>query len=235
MQCRSTPVIAAVLLAVSLQLAAFDIRAQPTERIGRFEFSVRHVKPAELPGDTSREWLEFFGPGLISGALGMAAPPMYASGLVIGGLILAPGALIISDIERRTWQRVVDALKSADFEHNLLLALQRRAARAFPAGEGGIASVELMVNGYGLVGARPDRACFIANADLIVRAGRQEFLHDRLSIAEANPSVDAPPAQCSSLDRFAARDGQLVRDTAAEYAEVLAAMVIDRLQGMTQR
>jgi hypothetical protein len=31
------------------------------------------------------------------------------------------------------------------------------------------------------------------------------------------------------IDRFAERDGQLVRDTAAEYAELLAALIIEQL------
>lgn len=228
------------LLAVCLVIPSFDFQALADERHGAYEFSVRALQPAELPADTSREWMQFFGPGLASGALGMAAPPMYASGLIVGGLLLVPSALIFSDLERKTWERATNALKRVTFESNLLSALSRRARGLLPETAGATTRVELVVNGFGLAGARPGHVCFIASADLLVRVDGEVMLRDRLRIEENNTkaghaSDDAPPAQCASLERFADQDGQLVRDTAAEYAEVLAAMAIDRIQDARKR
>lgn len=223
-----------VLAVVGLTFLSAGLRAEVGERTGCCTFSVRAMHPAEMPGDTSREWMQFFWPGMASGALGMAAPPMYASALVVGGLILAPAALVMSGRERQTWQRVTGALGSVAFEQELLQALTRRARGMVPGDAGSATSVELIVNAYGLAGARPERLCFIASAVLVVRVAGDERLRDSLSIAESDASADAPPAQCAGLDRFAAQDGQLVRDTAKEYAEVLAVMALDRLQAAMQ-
>ena len=222
------------LVIVCLIIPAIVLPAQATENIGTYEFSVRALHPAELPADTSQEWMQFFGPGLASGALGAVAPPMFASSLIVGGLLLVPSALIISGQERKIWERATKALNNVTFEADLMRAVSRRAAAILPKRAGTTAQVELIVNGYGLAGARPGHVCFIASADLIVRVADQVMLRDSMRITESNPnaasaSTDTPPAQCASLERFAAQDGQLVRDTAVEYAEVLAAMAIDSI------
>lgn len=217
-------------LSVALVLLAWGSTPVAAEQPGRYQLSVRAMQPAERPADTSREWLQFLGPGLTSGTLGLAAPPMYASALVVGGLLLAPTALLMSSRERRTWENVTTALGSVAFEQNLLRALIERAQGRLPERAGGDVRVELIVQAYGLVGARPERVCFIASADLVVRGVEGERRRERLSITPTDASADAPPPQCASLERFAAREGQLVRDTAAEYAQVLAVMAIDRLR-----
>lgn len=224
MRMKLSFLIAGVLLATGAGL-----HAQTQDKPQGFTFAVRALKPVELPKDTSREWMNFFGPGMASGALGLAAPPMFASGLVVGGLLLAPGALIISNIESRKWQQVANALKSIHFEQDLLDALRRRAAGRLPSRSGPVTNIELVVNAYGLTGERPERACFAASVDLRVALSGTEILDDRLVISDTGRSTDAPPAQCASLERFAEHDGQLVRDTAVEYREVLAAMAIDRI------
>lgn len=210
---------------------ACALHAQSPDRISAVDISVRTLKPAEMPADTSGEWLEFVGPGVAFGALGVAAPPLYASGLVVGGILLGPGALILSDIDRRKWQRVADALQAVTFEQDLLRALRGRVSRAgLPAGAESVA-VELTVNTFGVVGSmHMDRVCFISNVDLVIKTDGREIRRDRMNIAAENRSADAPPAQCASLGRFAEKDGQLVGDVAAEYVEVLAAMSVDRIK-----
>lgn len=224
-----SPVFIACLLA-----ASSCIQAQTKDQPERYTFSVHGLNAVELPKDTSQEWMGFFGPGLASGALGAVAPPMFASGLIVGGLLLAPSAVIISGIERKKWQQVTNALKSISFEPELLRALQARAASVLPRGTGPGANVELIVNAYGVVGTRPERACFVASVDLVMVSNGKDVLRDRLIISEADRSADAPPAQCASLDRFAERDGELVRETTAEYSEVLATMAIDRILASTR-
>ncbi len=177
--------------------------------------------------------MHFFSRGVASGVLGLAAPPMYASGLIVGGIILAPGALILSSMEQRMWERMVTALKTADFEQALLRATRERAnsklETAAQSGTADLINVELVVNAYGLVRHSPDRLCFIASIDLIANRGGEHWLRDRLIISTRERSPDAPPPQCASHEGMAQNEGQMVRNTAAVYAEVLAAMVIDRL------
>ncbi len=204
------------------------------EDVGGFEFHVRAATTAELPKDTSGEILKWARPGLAFGALGLAAPPMYASGLVVGGLLLGPGALIAANIEHATWRHVADALGAIDFDQAILRALERRGALALPTRPGPRAQTELVISAYGIVGHQPGRVCFIADTELRVQVGQHERLRHRILLADAaaTPEQDAaalPPAQCAGIDRFAKSDAQLVRDTAAEYAELLAALVIERL------
>lgn len=225
-----------VLAAVCGLIFPAALQAQSPERVGGYEISVRTIKPAEMPDDTSGEWLEFVGPGVASGALGLAAPPMYASGLVVGGILLAPGALILSNIDRRKWQRVAGALQSVAFEQDLKRAMHLRAAQAGATDSGEVVSVELVINSYGVDGSMHlDRVCFIASLDLVVNIRQREVLRDRLNISDANRSADAPPPQCASLGRFAENEGQLVRDCATEYVEVLAAMSFDRIRTVMKR
>lgn len=229
---RANPSFAIVCLL--LMTCAFA-RAQTEERPESVTFAVRTLTPVELPKDTSSEWMNYFVPGVVSGTLGLAAPPMFASGLVVGGLLIAPGALIMSDIESRKWQRVANALKGINFEQDLLNSLRTRAGRALASRTGPMISIELIVNAYGLTGERAGRTCFVASVDLLIARAGKEVLRDRLVISEKDRSSDAPPAQCASLDRFAEHDGQLVRDTAAEYREVLAAMAIDRVASLIRQ
>jgi hypothetical protein len=226
----------AIGMLVLLILSAVG-HAGTLEDVGGFGFSVRAATTAELPKDTSGEILEWVRPGLAFGALGLAAPPMYASGLVVGGLLLGPGALIAANIEHATWRHVADALGAIDFDQATLRALERRGALALPTRPGRQAKAELVINAYGIVGHQPGRVCFIADTELRVQVEQHERLRQRILLtdAAATPEQDAaalppaPPAQCASIDRFARTDAQLVRDTAAEYAELLAALVIERL------
>jgi hypothetical protein len=201
--------------------------------IGRFEFSARAASAAEMPKDTSGEWYGIAGAGAMSGALGMMAPPLYASGLIVGGVLLLPGALIMSSYEKRMWKTAVDALSNIDFAGTTSKALQRRA-RVIPRRSGRTAQVEIVIRAFGLVGERPDSICFIADAQLVAAEDGKDVLREAMRIARGRAS-DMPPAQCASMARFAQEDGRLVRDTAAEYAEVLAAAAVARIREAAAR
>ncbi len=233
LRCRQLPAIllfAWVIAGHALTSGAANING--VENL-RYEFSVRALQPAELPKDRSGEWMQFFAPGMASAALGLVAAPMYASGLIVGGIILAPGALIISSMERRTWERMVTALQASDFEQLLLRATEARARTALPppapSSPTEPVSVELVVNAYGLARQDPGHLCFIASMDLIASRAGKVWLRDRLIVSPLERSADAPPPQCASNERMAENDGQMVRNTAAIYAEILGIMVVDRL------
>lgn len=223
----------AIIAILCLFFATAGFPTQAADQVDSIQFSVTLLNPAELPPDTSREWLNFLEPGIASGALGVVAPPMYASGLIVGGLLLAPGSVVLSSMEHKKWLRVADALKKIEFKQRLLQALHTRAARELsPLPQ---MRVELAVEAYGVVSKRSDKACFIAIADMTIMQHGKEAIRNRLSITATNRSADAPPVQCASLDRFAGNDGELVRDTAAEYIEILAIMTMDRIRNAAQQ
>lgn len=101
--------------------------------------------------------------------------------------------------------------------------------------------VVLRLHAYGLAtrSGRPVEAlapgedlCLAAQAGLeIAREGaplRQETL--RLDGNERTP--DAPPPVCAPLDRWAREDGRLAREAVRELAEVLAALVLRRVEAL---
>ena len=200
----------------------------------------------DLPADRSAEIMALFAPGLGSLGLGLVAPPMYASGLVVGGLLIAPGAAILSMVERRQWERAVAPLLEMDFQRALAKALHVRTPPASRGTQTGPSSsspapatpanerIEITVNGWGLGGER-EHVCFIASIDLRVRSGETVRLQERLLISDARVTPDAPPAQCASLERMGEREGRLVRQAAAEAAAVLAVMCLDRVLALAER
>lgn len=193
-------------------------------------FEVTIAEP-EHPPDQSDEWLEYFGlAGAGATALGLAAPPLYASGLVVGGVLLLTGSLTMHGVEDRRWRKAVSALDASELPVQLRSALERRAAAAWPAQAGPGVAVDVTVNTWGLVATERDTACFVASLDLAAHRDDVVVVSDRIVIGTHELSPSAPPPQCATLSRFAADDGRLVKDAAAEAAEVLAALIIERLQ-----
>jgi hypothetical protein len=154
---------------------------------------------------------------------------MYGS-LIVGPLLIAPAVLILSASEQADWRRAVDALKAVQFLEMLSRSVRVRSKNELPSRDGQKASVNLVVNAYGLAGTRPQGVCFVASVGLSVTVDDLELLHDELSISNNGGSVDAPPPQCASLERMGEHDGRLVVDTVAEYAELFSIMTIDRLR-----
>lgn len=218
-----------VALATSLTCAQEpDLPREPERwRDGRYEWSVHARGAAERPDDRSAQILSLFAPGLGFAALGLAAPPMYASGLVVGGLLIAPGAVILSGIERRQWERAVSPLVETDFPRAVAEALRARPIEQPDSAQAPV-EVEIVVNGWGLHEER-GRVCFTVSVDLVVRSMGRELLTDRLLIREGHGSPDAPPAQCASLERMGEENGRLVRQAASEAALMIALMSRDRL------
>jgi hypothetical protein len=206
---------------------------------GPVTFEVTAERP-ERPPNEADQWIDLFAlPGVGATALGLAAPPLYASGLILGGVTLLIGGLTMHGTEGRHWQQAVATLEHADLASRLRSALERRAATAWPPESAPSLAVTVTLNAWGLVvrnwgrvAEQVDTACFIASLDLVARRDQATLLTDRIVIGTAVATPGAPPPQCAKLSRFAADDGRLVQDTAAEAAEVLAALVIERLRAV---
>ena len=214
--------------------AALPAAAGDEVRAGRFELSVRLASEASLPRDTSREWDVFVGGGAASGVLGTVAPPFYASGLVVGGVLILSTVLVWSEHERRTLQTLDAALRRIDLPAAVRDAFRRSAPAALQGSEGSLAQAELVIRGFGLFGTARDRACLVVDGELAVHAEGSELDRYEMRIGPAGSTPDAPPAQCASLERFREEDGRLVTETAAEYAEVLATLTVRRLAALQE-
>lgn len=201
---------------------------------GELTVVVQRPAATTLPADQAAEFRQLIAPGLASGALGAAAPPMFASGLVVGGLLIVPGAIILSDVEHGRWQRIVDALGAIDLEREADQAI-RRELDALPGDPPANLQLTLRFTAYGVLALDKLRGCVIAAADLdIVRPGRVPLRHP-LTIVPGGRSADAPPPQCATLERLAEHDGELVRDTTAEYVRILARMTAARVAATEAR
>ena len=134
-----------ILLLALLLSTAVPAALADEARLGRFEVSVRAASEPALPKDPSAEWGVFAGLGAVSGMLGAVAPPFFASGLVVGGVILVPLAMGMAERQRRIMTALSESLQRADFPAAVEAALQRRASMALAPSDGRTAKATLTI------------------------------------------------------------------------------------------
>ena len=161
--------------------------------------------------------------------LGLVAPPVFASALVVGGALVAPLGAYVYVHEEGIRDAINDALTQTKFTAAVDAALQARldeASRERPA------AIGILIQALGMVAStQGQQYCFVVSADLTIRAPGIRTTQEALRITETNQSADAPPPQCASLERFAEHDAALLKTALAEYAEMLAVMTVNRLPG----
>lgn len=115
-------------------------------------------------------------------------------------------------------------------------ALRAHAAQA-PAAAPRRAALHIQAYGLATRSGRPLEAfgssedlCLAAQASLAIERGGSVAIDEPLLIAPAGGSPDAPPSPCLPLARWAADDAKLLHQHLAELAEILAALVLARLE-----
>lgn len=212
------------------QEAFADRNPTIVSHIGGLELTTRMATPAEIPEDNYKTWLIFPPGGAASLAVGLTAPPMFASALVVGGVFLVPAGTYGYLYEKGIWDSINGALSNAEFTRLIDTAMKDRLNAAFAGGSMPDVKVELIIQAFGLVEyASLRHHCFVVSADFVLSKGNTVLNQDHLRITEDNRSEDAPPPQCASLEHFAKNEARLVKDTLAEYAGVLAVMATDRI------
>ncbi len=190
--------------------------------------------PPGSPGETSN-WGQAAVAGAIFVPLGLVAPPMAASGFVVGGGLLLVLSATGQEIEGGGVTTVARALQEADFPGGVADALRKRGARLAPTGRAPIARAVVALEAWGVVsqtGQASGRHCFMAGMILAMEQEGRSAEITRVDFA-AGPRRDGMPlAQCASLGKFAAEGGRLVREAARDYAEVLAVVIGERLEGL---
>ncbi len=202
--------------------------------IGPVSVTVAAEGAPGLPGKPDKELLSLLLVGAASIPLGLVAPPLYASALIVGGGMVLTGSAGAYGTEQMNFNTVGRAVKESDFPAALTEALRGRALP--PVGHNDpAANATVAVQGWGVVsesGKATDRHCFVAAVELSISRDRMQVLSDRLQLTLVDPSTDAPPVQCAKLWKFAEDNGRLVRETSRDYAEVLALMVTERLRNL---
>lgn len=198
--------------------------------LGPMAVNVVRDSVPEAPGKPDERWLWFPGFGAVAVPIGVVAPPI-AGAMIVGGALLMIVPTAVYGTEKSHVAAVGRAVEESDFPGKLERALQ---ARSLPRAEGAspVAAATILVRGWGVVsptGAAAGTHCFVAAATVSVARGTEPIYEESLRLTTSGASADAPPPQCASLSRFVANGGRLVDETARDYAELLAVMVLERL------
>ena len=205
-----------------------DCNPMIVSKIGGLELTIRMATLAEIPKDDYKMWLIFPTEGAGSLALGLVAPPMYASALVVGGAFLLPLGTYGYLHDKRVWDSISTALSEAELTRIIDKLLKDKLKIVFTKEAAPNVNIEIIIQAFGINSTmRP--ACFMLSADFLVSRGNTEMTREQLNITNVLRSKDAPPPQCASLEHFAENEARLVKETLNEYAEVLTVMAIDRI------
>lgn len=192
---------------------------------------IRMATRAELPDDETKEMaaMPFIGAGSV--ALGLSAPPMYASGLVVGGVLLIPLGSYLYVHERKIATAMRGALEGFPITVRLGAALDRRmASRQAGEGKPRPGAAEVLIHAFGFASdATGYQPCLILVADVVTRVGQNEPVRTRIRITEKERSEEMPPPQCATLERFAEHNSMLVSETLTEYVELAAIVARDAI------
>lgn len=204
--------------------------------IGELELTTRMATIAEISDRSYKGWAIFPPLGAGGLALGLVASPMFAGTLIVGGAFLIPAGIYGYSHEKSIWDSINGALTNAEFTRAIDNAMKGRLNTAFAKEIPPNVKIEIIIQAFGIVGSSfRERHCFVVSADFILSRGSTQVRRDQLRITRANRSTDAPPPQCTSLEHFAKDEARLVKDTLAEYADVLAVMATDRIFGANSK
>ncbi len=198
--------------------------------IGDLTWTIRIATPAEVAEDAYK--LGLYPPAAGAGALalGLAAPPMFASALVVGGALLIPLGSYVYVHEKGIWDAIHGALTHAEITPSIDRAMRERILMAFAGSDMPAMKIEIVLEAVGLVKAESTQQhCFVAAANFLLSRHHTVMKQENLRMTDMNRSEGAPPPQCAGLEHFAKNGPRLVKDTLAEYAELLAAMAVERI------
>ena len=183
--------------------------------------------PPNLPESSGKEWLTMMLGGLALAPLGIVAPPLYASAIVVGGALVATGSAAAYGSETVTYGRAARAVQKSNLPAVLSEALQTRSIVDHGLDAAGQAVVA--VPAWGLIGQSRITHCFVAAVDITVSLPNRPAITEQIRLT-LDPTEGVPPVQCASLSRFNEDDGRLIRETVRDYAELLAELITDRLE-----
>lgn len=161
--------------------------------------------------------------GATGGALAAPLLAVYAA----FGATWVPTALSVEGWKQAS---VREALAEVDLPGRTLAALRRSWPLA-PSPDARVPAprLDVLIPAYGFVAGEAGEACFFLGARYVLERPGEPPHEDWVALEPARRSADAPPAYCAQVRRFSAHGGTLVRRTAEEAAEILAAILVRRL------
>ncbi|HTN73443.1 MAG TPA: hypothetical protein VMO00_20340 [Methylomirabilota bacterium] len=175
---------------------------------------------------------------LVGAAFGAAALPLLGAYAAWGAIFFGGVAPGMSAFEQHRQSSIAEAIGKVDFPQIAQTALQRRLGETISEAEAETATipgvgrqVEVVVLSYGFAwGPVDNTACSFLQAEIRLTIPNHEPQNDWVYIEPSRRSNDAPPAYCSYAKKLFADDSALACQTLSESAEILAAIVANRLE-----
>jgi len=196
------------------------------------EVEVRMATDSERSSTTrlwqGKEVAGFSALGIGSLGLGLVAPPLYASALVVGGILLVamPSSMgAISGIQRNTIKKVLTTTDFSDLTQKAVVESfdynQKRRSEGY--------KLTILILAYGFVEKFADEICFSVDAEIKLHLNEKEIYRDFIYIEPYLRSEDAPPPQCALVGEFAENNGKIAKQTIKDFSTILASIVTHRL------
>ncbi|HEY5672163.1 MAG TPA: hypothetical protein VIR78_00490 [Malonomonas sp.] len=199
-----------------------------------FEYSVRLAQPAEME---TLEQMRSTSKKLLGASLGISAvsvaeafliPSFFSGSLIAGAIFITPLAISVSAVEHHQLNTIETVLEQTDLvkltRQNVATLCESTDSRQ----DSQTLLVELIITSYGLT---KEPACLSADAAIVVTTGDQLLFQEFIYIEPYLRSEDVPAPVCATVDLFAADNGKLIRQGLTDYAQILAAIFLQRTGG----
>jgi hypothetical protein len=164
--------------------------------------------------------------------LGLVAPPLYVSALVVGGVLIATGTLTLGAIDGIQTNTIEGVLEKIDFS-----ALTHKAIIESldynKTSESNNCKLTILILVYGFTKKYSGTICFSVDAEIKLQVNGEEIYKDLVYIEPYLRSEDAPPPQCALAGEFSEKKGKLARQTIEDFSVILANIVAHRLPALS--
>jgi hypothetical protein len=165
---------------------------------------------------------------LIGGSFGALALPLVAA-YGAWGLIGFPSAF---GIEGYRENQLKNALIETDLPKLTQNALQRHVANKIISNvSDNKGRLAITIVNYGFSSSSNNRACVFLDAAMKLEIPNMPVYEDKITIGDGVGQDDSPPAFCTHAKRFVSDNAKLARQSLSDLAEILAAIVVYRLNG----
>ncbi|MEI6070054.1 MAG: hypothetical protein WCP96_22210 [Methylococcaceae bacterium] len=201
--------------------------------LSHLKISVKIKNPGDLKVNEFMTQNEMIG-GLLGstiltgGSFGALALPLVAA-YGVGGLIVTPSAF---GIEGYRENQLKNALIETDLPILTQNALQRHLANKIITNVGdNNGRLAITIVNYGFSSTSNNRACVFLDAAMKLEMPNMPVYEDKITIGDGIGQDDSPPAFCTHAKRFVSDNAKLARQSLSDLAEILAAIVVYRLNG----
>jgi hypothetical protein len=168
-------------------------------------------------------------------ALGFVAPPLYASSLIVGGVLVTSMTATLAAVEKRQITTIEKVITSVDLRALVQEAIEARL-NGRPDGNADGIKLTVLILGYGFTKkypeGGPEELCFTMDAEILFSVGDEEIYRDFVFMEPHLRSEDAPPPPCARMGDLADNEGRLGREMLIEQSEILSAIVAHRLSAL---